>query len=328
MSPSDTRAVTGFRHEAAIYSSDAEFLDVVVPFLRGGVAAGEPTLLAVNARQQDLVCGALGDSSGVTVLAGGEQYCRPGTALRLNREQFTGHVEAGATQVRMVGEVPHPGTGAPWDGWARYEAAINDIYSALPVWSICPYDSRTTPGDVLADVEATHPHLATPDGEHQPNPRFEDPAGFLTRRPPGSGDPLETAPPVIELVDPTPVAARQAVHDLAPRTRALDGSEVDDLAYAVSEAVTNGICHGRAPVQLRLWTGPDRIVATVIDRGDGPTDPFAGLLPATDTSSAGLGLYLVHQMCNHVTFGRTEEGFALRLVAGVPRLPAERSDAF
>ena len=33
----------GHVHEAGFYSSDAEFLALIVPFMTGGIAAGEPT---------------------------------------------------------------------------------------------------------------------------------------------------------------------------------------------------------------------------------------------------------------------------------------------
>jgi Histidine kinase-like ATPase domain len=73
------------------------------------------------------------------------------------------------------------------------------------------------------------------------------------------------------------------------------------------------------PVRIRLWSAPDRVVATVSDRGDGPADPFAGLLPLTDTSSAGLGLWLTHQLSSHVTLDTTDDGFTIRLIVGTPQ---------
>jgi hypothetical protein len=60
-------------------------------------------------------------------------------------------------------------------------------------------------------------------------------------------------------------------------------------------------------------------VATVADRGDGPDDPFAGLLPVTDTRSGGLGLWLTHQLCSHVTLDTTDDGFTIGLVVGTPQ---------
>ena len=84
----------------------------------------------------------------------------------------------------------------------------------------------------------------------------------------------------------------------------------------VNEAVTNGICHGTSPVHARLWAGPDRIVVTVSDQGKGPTNPFVGLVPTSDTDSAGMGLWVTHQLCNHVTFETGAHGYTLRLVLG------------
>lgn len=72
---------------------------------------------------------------------------------------------------------------------------------------------------------------------------------------------------------------------------------------AVSEAVTNATCHGRPPVLLRIWSDRDRIVVTITDQGGGPTDPFAGLLPA-----GGLGLWVTHQLCDQVTHRSRQAG--------------------
>lgn len=75
------------------------------------------------------------------------------------------------------------------------------------------------------------------------------------------------------------------------RTTDLGGIEVDDLACAVSEAVTNGICHGRPPIRVRLWAAPNRVVAAVTDQGDGPT------------------------RCPCMTLSRTKDGFTIRFTA-------------
>jgi hypothetical protein len=52
----------GFRHEAAIYASDEEFLALAVPFLADGIAAGEPALLAVPAPPAATAAESLGRS--------------------------------------------------------------------------------------------------------------------------------------------------------------------------------------------------------------------------------------------------------------------------
>ena len=78
----------------------------------------------------------LGDPSGLTLLLGDEQYNPPFATLQRNYRMFTDWVATGARrirQIRMVGAVPQAGVAAQWDGWARYEAAVNDLYAALPV---------------------------------------------------------------------------------------------------------------------------------------------------------------------------------------------------
>lgn len=308
----------GYFHEAALYGSDDELLSMVVPFLDDAVDAGEPTLVVLPAPTQPLVRAAVKDPSKVSFSGAG--YARPSSVIKAFREMLAGHVAGGAEQIRVVGAVSHPGLGQPWDWWARYEAAITRAYDDYPMWSLCVYDTRITPAHVLADVERTHPYRATADGQHLPNDRFEEPERFLSARLVGGADPIEADPPAITLIDPTPGAARRAVREVG-HGGPLDADELDDLVIAVNEAVTNAVCHGRPPVQLRVWVGPGRMVATVADRGTGPVDPFAGLLPTTVTSSGGVGLWLTHEICSHVTLAHTDDdGYTIRLVAGQPHL--------
>jgi anti-sigma regulatory factor (Ser/Thr protein kinase) len=307
---------SGFFHEAVFYSSDSEFLSTVVPFLEGGLEAGEPTVVALGPGTRELVRTELGDTAGIIFDGAGDADTRPARLIASYAEFFAAQTAGGAQQIRVVGEIPHPGLGVPWDWWARYEATINRAFAGFPVWGLCPYDMRTTPDPVLGDVARTHPQLATIDGEHLDNARYRDPVKFLTRRPPAGPDPLEVASaPLVELLDPTPGAARRAARDVG-RLTDLDPTEVDNLVVAVNEVVTNALSHGLPPVRLRLWAAPGRMVATVSDGGDGPTDPFAGLLPGTGAAAGGLGLWVVHQVCSHVMFDRTSDGFTLRLVAG------------
>jgi anti-sigma regulatory factor (Ser/Thr protein kinase) len=308
----------GYFHEAAFYGSDEDFLSVVVPFLEDGLKAGEPTLVAFDETNEKLIRGAMGGAAGLSFLNGVAQYARPAGAIKKYRALMAAHVAGGAEQIRIVGDVPHPGLGASWDWWARYEATVNHAFDDFPLWGLCPYDTRITPDDVLEDVARTHPHIASADGGHRVNSRFEDPAGFLNHLAPAAPDPLESAPPSAELWSFAPAAARDAVFRVAANT-GVSAPDVDDLVIAVSEAVANADRHGVAPIRLRLWAGPDRLVATVTDQGRGPEDPFAGLVPARGPVG-GLGLWIVHQICARVTMSTGEDGFTLRMVAGMPGL--------
>ncbi|HEX6420555.1 MAG TPA: sensor histidine kinase [Acidimicrobiales bacterium] len=307
----------------AFCGSDDELVDLVAPFVVGGSAAGEPTTVALDDRSSDVVRAAVGDLPGVTYLPHRAQYERPALAVKRYRDVLEAHVAAGVGQVRAVGAVPHPGLGAPWQPWARYEAAIHRALADLPLWGMCVYDTRTTPGDVLADAERLHPHMATPGGARVANPNFTDPAAVVARHPATPPDPLEALPPAAEVVHPTPATARRAVREVSGRS-GLPPAAVEDLLIAVSEAVGNAWAHGRPPVVVRAWRAPDRVVVTVSDQGPGPADPLVGLAPATDRSSGGLGLWIAHQLCSDVQLVTGDDGFTVRLTArrvGDPAVP-------
>ncbi|EHR50879.1 anti-sigma regulatory factor (Ser/Thr protein kinase) [Saccharomonospora marina XMU15] len=312
------QAKSGLTHVAALYGSDDEFLDAVVPFLADGLAEGQPTLLGVEPRLDRLVREELGDAADeVMTLRRAEQYERPLDALRHNRDLFAAHAAAGAPAIRVVGDVPHPGVGAPWDGWVRYEAAINHFCAELPVMVLCPY-ADNTPDSVLADVESTHGWLALPGHDHQPNPHYTEPATFLSERADWEVAPLERTRPDLRLENPTLAHARHVVGVLAANTD-LDERCVSDLVVGVSEAVTNAKVHGKPPVLLRAWVNRNRVAVAVSDCGSGPRNPFAGLLPdERRRSQGGLGLWLAHQLCDRVTLAVTEEGFTAYLVIGEP----------
>ena len=302
-------------HQAAFYSSDAELLNIAVPFLEAGLETGAPTLAVLNEHHRVLISSALPDTSQLSFLR--DSRLRPASVIKCVQRVLAGQGSDGSPEVRILGEVPHPGVGMPWEWWARYEATVNHAFKKSSLSALCLYDLRITPDHVCNDVTQTHPYLMSADGGHVVNDSYLRPEDFLTQSRPPLPQPLETAPPLIELVDPMPLAARQAVREASSAVR-LPATDVENLVIAVCEAVTNSICHGRPPVHLRVWANSDRVVVTVTDRGPGPTDPFAGLLPAATGPPAGLGLWLAHQLCSLVTFDKLEDGFTVRLVAGEP----------
>jgi anti-sigma regulatory factor (Ser/Thr protein kinase) len=322
MRTGDTAGHTGYVHEAVHYASVDELLAVVVPFLRGGVAEGEPAVVTLGERNAALVRSALppADAARVVFHPGGEMYARPASAIRAYRAMLTELAAGGAHRIRVIGELPRSALGATWDWWARYEAAINHAYAEFPLWSMCAYDTTTTPAEVLADVARTHPRAAAPGDRHVPIPEYVPPQRFLTEPRPVVADPLQLTSPPVELKDPSPADARAAV-TLVNRTATgtvLDAEKVEDLQLAVTETVTNALRHGRPPVLVRFWAGADRVVVTVTDGGEGPTDPFAGLQAAAHAPLGGLGLWLAHQLCDHVALHREEGGFTVRLISGNP----------
>lgn len=303
----------GYFHEAAFYDSDEELLRLLVPFYRDGLDANEPCLAAFAPHNQNLLREALGADSGIRFVDG--RYLRPASAIRWYRDSLAQYVKDGADQIRVAGDVPHPGTGVPWEWWARYEAAVNYAYDDFPIWGICPYDTRLTPPTVLDEVSLSHPFLAT-GAAHEANREFRDPAQFPRDRGAHWRDPMESSAPVVDLLDPSAAQARAALAQVAAGCPEITEKDINGLTLSVSEAVSNALLHSRPPVRLRVWAAPHRITVAVNDPGAGPTDPFVGLVPAVRAEPGGLGMWLAHQACSYVSLGHGPEGFTIRLVAG------------
>jgi anti-sigma regulatory factor (Ser/Thr protein kinase) len=206
----------------------------------------------------------------------------------------------GAGQIRIAGDVPHPGKGRRFEGWDRYESAVNTVWQDFPVWSWCLYDTATAPQAVLDIVERTHPRIVSPAGHHRASDRYQDTLGFEGI--PYAPDPLEDSAPTIELVNRPAADARHALAQIGPGR--IPATALDDLLIAVSEAISNAQRHGRPPATVRIWAPPGRIVVTVHDTGHGPADRLAGLIPAPGNTSdqrLGLGLWAMHQLDIDVT---------------------------
>ena len=258
---------------------------------------------------------ALPAGSPVVFLTGDGTPLRPAAAIRWWRALISRQVADGAGQVRVLGEMPPRLFGDGWDPWARYESAINHVFGEFPLWSICAYDTRRAPGRVLADMARTHPRLVSPGDRRAASTAYTDPRSFLRENRPPVPDPLQSRPPDAEIADPNPGDARRAVRAAGT---GLTPEALDDLVVAVSETVTNALRYGRSPARLRVWGSPSRVVVTVSDTGDGPQDPFAGLVPADDHAAGGRGLWITHQACDDVTAARDATGWTIRLIARTP----------
>jgi anti-sigma regulatory factor (Ser/Thr protein kinase) len=242
-------------------------------------------------------------------------YATPARAIAAYRRLFEFHVAMGAGQIRIAGDVPHPGNGGPFEGWDRCESAVNTVWQDFPVWGRCLYDTATAPQAVLDIVERTHPRIVSPAGDHRASHPYQDASVFEGL--PYAPDPLEDFTPTIELVNRSAADARHALAQIGPGRIA--GTTLDDLLIGVSEAVSNAQRHGRPPATVRIWATPGRIVVTVHDKGRGPTDHLAGLIPApgnTPGRGLGLGLWAMHQLDIDVALRHADDGFTVRLRSG------------
>ena len=309
------RGQVGHFHEAGFYGSDTEFRALIVPFAEEGIAAGEPVLIGYDDRKSGLLRSWLTDPSAVTFIGDKSLYATPARAIATYRRLFEFHVAMGARQIRIAGDVPHLGNGGRFEGWDRYESAVNTVWQDFPVWGRCLYDTATAPQAVLDVVERTHPRIVSPSGQRRASDRYQGAAVFEGL--PYAPDPLEDSAPTIELVNRSAAEARHALTQIGPGR--IPATTLDDLLIGVSEAISNAQRHARPPATVRIWATPGRLVVTVHDNGRGPADRLAGLIPAPGNTSdrrLGLGLWVMHQLDIDVALRHADDGFTVRLRSG------------
>jgi anti-sigma regulatory factor (Ser/Thr protein kinase) len=302
-----------FQHRALVYSSADEFLDAAVPFVDEGMRAGD-RVLAVSSRENiGALAGALGDAE-IDSRDAGEWYAAPGRTLRAYKDYVDRHSGSGRG-VTIVGEQVWAGrSAAAVREWARYESLINLAFAGAATRILCPYDARVVPAAVLEHAECSHPIVTSGLGSGR-SARFLEPAAFFERL---DREPLEAADATTAALDVTADLGRVRRFVRSHVAYAgLRGRRAADLALAVHELATNALRHGRAPVELRIWSAADAVVAEIADSGGGLDDRFAGHLEPERAAAGGRGLWMARQLCDVVEVRSTLAGTVVRVhVAG------------
>ncbi|MGN6792085.1 MAG: anti-sigma factor RsbA family regulatory protein [Streptosporangiaceae bacterium] len=302
-------------HDLGFYRSDTEFRALIVPFAEAGIAAGQPVIIGYDDRKASLLRSWLSDPAAVCFIADNSLYATPAKAIASYWKMFERHTNAGATQIRIAGDVPHEGNGGRFTGWDRYESAANTVWDRFPIWSRCLYDATTAAPRVLDIAARTHPRIVLPSGEFQENDRYQYPADF--QQLPSDPDPLEGSAPALEVTGPSLAQMRRAVTSIGHGH--VPAPVLQDLEIGVSEAVSNACRHGRPPVTARIWAASGRILVHVHDTGPGPLDPLAGLVPAwANLEFRHSGLWLIHMLDLDAALIPSRDGFTVRLAAGSP----------
>ncbi len=303
----------GYVHDALLYDSPEQLVDVAVPFLLAGLAAGEAGVIATGSGAAALLREELGTHPRVHVIEHGDVYrARTPAAITTFRQLAEQRVSDGVPRVRVVGEVDFGATERDWLEWQRYESVINEALADWPLWGLCVFDATRLPEPLLESARQTHSHVVDTGGR-VPNPMFRAPADYL-RSLPVPAEPLEDTVP--RLLAPDVADFIGLRHAVAAELAAVDAPRdlIEDFLLAVDEMTSNAVRHGGPPVSLRLWIAEDRLVCTIRDSGPGFDDPFAGYGPAhgDDLSRGGMGLWLARQLCDHVDLSG-DDGAHVRL---------------
>lgn len=300
-----------YRHEAVLYRGTAEFLDALVPFVRDGVAAGEPVMVAVIEERAAPLRAALGaDATDVLFVDMAELGHNPARIIPGWQRFLDSHGGAGRP-VRGIGEPIWAGR----SGCALREAQLHEgllnvaVPPDVPLWLRCPYDTEALPADVIEHAYRSHPLVVEADSysgsrtyggtDYVADLFAEDLAG-----PTG---------PVTEL----PFAAEVgAVRDLVVReavAAGLDEERVWAVGLAVQE-IAAAVAGAAGAGRLRVWRDPGALVCEVLDPGP-VADPMTGRRQPRPDQPDDRGLWLANQLCDLVQVRSGDAGAIIRVVS-------------
>ena len=298
-----------FVHPALFYRGEAEYLAGTVPFVRDGLASGEPVAIAVPGGNLELLRAELGPDAGrVLLLDMTEAGRNPGRIIPGVLRKFAdSHPDR---PVRIIGEPIWPARSElEYPACAQHEALINLAFAGRDVTILCPYDAVRLPPAVLADAEATHPVLLDRTGRR-------DSAGYAPHQViatynqslPG---PPDTALGPVVITAATDVALARRLVGQHAGDAGLTTERIADVELVVTELVTNSVEHGGGSASVRCWVGDGYLVCEVRDGGT-LADPLAGRRPAAPGQNRGRGLLLVNHLADLVRIHTRDDGTTLR----------------
>jgi hypothetical protein len=180
-------------HICAMYLGQQERDDIVLPYLRAGLLAGDKVICIIDSSPVDDLVARIGDegevegyfaSSQLEMYTGDEAYLRKRPfKTELMLEFWESRVRAAVTSgpygfARGSGEMPLAMRTLPGrTEFFRYEAALNLFTPRYPQAFLCLYDLKRFGGGFLVDLLRTHPKLLM-GGLVLENPHYRAPENF------------------------------------------------------------------------------------------------------------------------------------------------------
>ncbi|GAB3443961.1 anti-sigma factor RsbA family regulatory protein [Actinophytocola sediminis] len=297
-----------FVHPALFYRTDAEYLDLLVPFINDGLAAGQPVAVVVPAPRLLLLGAALGAAvervHRMDMAVAGRN---PGRIIPSVLRHFADtHPDR---HVRIVGEPVWPGRSATeYPACAQYEALVNTSFAGRDITIACPYDAAGLDAGTIADARATHPLVWEADQRYSSAEYAPD--RVVARY----NEPLRQSPADAHLNLVTMATdLRPARRAIAVRARALGlaTDRIADLELIATELATNSLVHADGPCELRIWIDGPHIICEGRDTGR-LTDPLAGRRPAKPSDNSGRGLLMINDLADLVRTHTSPQGTTIR----------------
>jgi anti-sigma regulatory factor (Ser/Thr protein kinase) len=311
MNANFTQPVDEFRHEALMYAGMADFLAGTVPFIRGGVEAGEPVLVVESAAKIALLRAELGSDARSVVFADmADVGANPARIIPAWRDFVTKHGGPGR-RLRGIGEPIWNGrTPVELIECQRHESLLNTAFATGdPWWLLCPYDTEAMDPAVIDEARRSHPYVTDGTSFHRSNDyRGLDACGAQFDVPlpePGSGT-HDLGFDAFNLVELRALAGRFASEAGLPQSRAAN------FVLAANEVATNSIVHGGGRGSFRIWRDAGALSCEVRDSGHFDSPLVDRELPGAEVAGAR-GLWLANQLCDLVQIRTVPGGTAVRL---------------
>lgn len=283
------RVVERAGHCAVVYDSAAGFVSNVRSF--AGDGGGAPVLVAAPGpslrRLRDYVgdTGARWRWADITTIGANPARIIP--AIRAFADSHHGRAVRCVIEALWVGR-----TAEQRRETVRHEALVNQAFKELPVVILCAYDA-TLAGAAVAEL--THPVLIR-DGTRCASTSYD--AGRLF--PEGYDEPFEPVPDGAAPLDYRQnLRAVRAFASEHARSAGMALERIRDLIIAVGELVANTYRHTEGGGVLSVWVAGEELICQVRDSGH-IGDPLAGRHPPAPSGTGGMGLWVVHQLCDLV----------------------------
>ncbi|HKV88538.1 MAG TPA: sensor histidine kinase [Candidatus Dormibacteraeota bacterium] len=300
-----------FRHEALLYSGWAGFIAGTVPFIRGGLEAGEPVLVVESPEKVQLLRTALDRDADRVMFADMANVGANPARIIPAWQDFVAMHGATGTRLRGIGE-------PIWQGRSddelvecqRHESLLNVAFGrGRPWWLLCPYDTDRLDASVIDEARRSHEYLSQ-DGVAWGSSEF--------RGIDGSGAPFDAPLPAPDTSVRGLAFDRRALADLRrvvgeqAMDAGLESKRASDLVVAANEVATNSILHGGGGGTLLVWRDSEKLVCEVSDSGR------YGLLPLADRErpvdgDSPRGLWLANQLCDLVQIRTFSDRTVMRL---------------
>jgi anti-sigma regulatory factor (Ser/Thr protein kinase) len=308
-----------FRHEALLYAGQSGFVSGTLPFIRDGLAAGEPTLVVVNQEKIDLLRQGLGSEADAVHFADmAEVGMNP---ARIIPAWYDFVNEYRGRRLRGIGEpIWASRSSAELIECQRHESLLNVAFAEAPAWwLLCPYDTESLDPGVIAEARRSHPFVAhdcahSESVDYRGLDRSGEPFDAPLPDPPADCPEIEFGAGPLHIV--RAFVAQHAGTELGPDRTA-------DLILAVTEVATNSVRYGGGHGALRIWRDDNSVICEVRDQGHLEYPLVGRQRPAVDTVE-GRGMWLVHQLCDLVQIRSFSLGTVVRMHTWISqRLPLQ-----